>query len=523
MTDKLHTVHVRVNDAATGQPTPVRIHFASPAGTYCAPLGHPPEFATGEGEDVGGNLLLGSKRYAYIDGTCEIRLPAGPLVIEIHKGTEYKPQHIETVLPEGKLALRYGVERWTDLRREGWYSAETRAHYLTPHAALLEGAAEDLAVVNLLAEAVTVRHCDDGHFFLKTPVAHLPEYPAFPNLLAFSGQQPCLERPGHMVVVNTHNVHRTLGSVALLHCHRVVHPLVVDWDEGLGDWALADWCDQCRRKGGLTVCTSLFDSDFGGQQCYGEILAALILAKMDAIELDAFSQVDEKQLEDHWYTFLNAGCRTPLTGAGGKASNATLLGAERTYARLRPGEPLTYGAWIEAVRAGRTFITNGPLLSFTVNGHDPGAIIDLPSLDQPVHIAAEARSWLPFDQLEVVLNGNVLLQAKADGSPTAARSQAEVRLPEAGWLAARCSGSHTLVTRTGWVEHVGAHTSPVYVEVGGRPAPADKAAVTKLVDQLTQMLGWVERQGPPGNGRRHDHIAGIFRSARDVLQRRVAQ
>ena len=33
MSTKYHTVHVRVNDAATGQPTPVRIRFTGPDGT----------------------------------------------------------------------------------------------------------------------------------------------------------------------------------------------------------------------------------------------------------------------------------------------------------------------------------------------------------------------------------------------------------------------------------------------------------------------------------------------------------
>ena len=43
-------------------------------------------------------------------------------------------------------------------------------------------------------------------------------------------------------------------------------------------------------------------------------------------------------------------------------SNRVLLGSPRTYARLQAGQEFTYKAWIEAVRAGRTFVTNGPLL-----------------------------------------------------------------------------------------------------------------------------------------------------------------
>src|SRR3954469_5179372 len=145
------TVDVRVNDAATGRPTPARVRFTGPDGTYYPPLGRLREFATGPNQDVGGNLFLGGKAYAYIDGTCEVPLPPGPVHVEISKGPEYVPLRTDTALAPGKLALRFTLERWADPRREGWYSGDTRAHFLTPHAALLEAAAEDLAVVNLLA------------------------------------------------------------------------------------------------------------------------------------------------------------------------------------------------------------------------------------------------------------------------------------------------------------------------------------------------------------------------------------
>ncbi len=231
MSTALQTVHVRVNDAATGQPTPVRIRFTNPAGDYFAPLGRLEEFATRDNEDVGGNLLLKGKHYAYIDGTCEIELPPGRILVEIHKGPEYKPRFLEVMLKQGQLALRTTIERWIDLRREGWYSGDMRAHYLTPHAALLEAAAEDLAVVNLLItdDLEAEVRSEDG----KT-------YPVISNVLAFSGQRPALEVPGHMVVVNTYHEHLSLGHVALLNCHRIIYPLSIGLERRLGDSTLAD-------------------------------------------------------------------------------------------------------------------------------------------------------------------------------------------------------------------------------------------------------------------------------------------
>src|SRR5207253_6785484 len=85
----LHTVHVRVNDAATGQPTPCRVRFIGPEGEYLAPFGRLTNFATRANLDVGGNLFLRDRRYAYIDGTCEIDFPAGQIIAHVSKGPEY--------------------------------------------------------------------------------------------------------------------------------------------------------------------------------------------------------------------------------------------------------------------------------------------------------------------------------------------------------------------------------------------------------------------------------------------------
>ena len=93
----LQTVHVRVTDAASGGPTPVRMRVTDAAGEYYAPFGRLTHFATGRNQDVGGNLLLGAKQWAYIDGACEIRLPAEPLIVEIAKGFEYPPVRQEEI------------------------------------------------------------------------------------------------------------------------------------------------------------------------------------------------------------------------------------------------------------------------------------------------------------------------------------------------------------------------------------------------------------------------------------------
>jgi hypothetical protein len=473
-----HTVHVRVNDPTTGQPTPVRIRFTGPDGTYLAPFGRSPQIPTGPGEDVGGNLLWDNKEYAYIDGGCEIRLPGGPITVEVRKGPAYQPLHREVTLGPGKMALRLAVQRWIDLRSQGWYSGDTHVCCLTPQAALLEGAAEDLAVVNLLAS--------------ESPG------PRFSNILSFSGQRPALEMPGCLVVVNTLNQHPILGSLALLHSHRVVYPL--RFGTPFDDWTLADWCDQCHRKKGLVIWTNAFDKP-------GEALADVILGKVDAIEATAAFADDANS----WYRLLNCGFRVPLVGGSGKTSNAVPLGEMRTFALLRAGDEFSYANWIEAVRAGRTFATNGPLVFCRVNGQDPGAVIELGGDEPTVRVHAEVRSGVPFDRLEVVVNGHVVASQAATGTyPAMAFVDMDLPVTTSGWLAMRCRG----------ISGPFAHTSPVYLSVADRPMRADPVAAASLAGDLDKMADWVAREGRFENDRQREQLAAIFRDALVVLRER---
>ena len=517
MSAALHTVHVRINDAATGQPTPLRLRITDADGVYYAPLGRLTDFALGPNEDVGGNVRIDGRPYAYIDGQCEIRLPAGRLLVEVSKGPEYQPLEREITLGVGRLALRLTIERWINLRKDGWYSGDTRAEFMTPHAALLEAAAEDLGVVNLLARSTRIVTGDGSAAGGQASAPSVPSFcPAITNILAFSGQRPALETARYLVVVNTRNSHPVLGSLGLLNCHRPVYPLSFGGPDGPEDWSLADWCDQCHRKGGLVIGVEMWQKDTGFHP--GEVLADLILGKVDALEVGPSGPMTLDGLAD-WYGLLNAGFRVPLVGGSGKDSNRILLGGMRTYARVPPSEEFTYQKWIEAVRAGRTGVSNGPLVSFTVNGDDPGATILVGSTGSTVRVHVEARSASPFGQLELLANGAVIAHAPASGSPASARLDLDVPFRESGWLAVRCCGQEQPSVRE-TARPVFAHTAPVYVDLEGRPRPRDPGAVSKLLGHLEDVLGWVEHEGRFTNDHHRQNLVDIFQHARAELVKR---
>jgi hypothetical protein len=490
----LQTVHLRINDAATGRPTPVRLRVTDAAGAYCPPFGRPAEFAHGPHEDVGGNLLLHRDRWTYIDGTCEVAVPPGDITVEASKGPEYRPLRHTTFLPAGKMSLRLAIERWTDLRAESWYSGDTRAHSLAPHAALLEAAAEDLAVVNLLACQTSIAGLD-GH-----------TYTSYPNMLAFSGQKPCLERDGHQVVVGTHNRHPVLGKLGLLNTHRAIFPLTFGGPDATDDWSVSDWCDQCHRKGGLAVWTAIDETSC---RTPGEAMAAAILGKIDVIEMDASTKVTWQRVQ--WVRMQNAGIPIPLVAASGKDSNRSALGALRTYAHIPSGTPYSYGAWIEAVRAGHTFVTGGPLLRFTVDGAVPGESL-LRSTGDTIHVSAEALGLDRFESLEIRLNGGLLARAEPNGNPLRAIVELDLPIMTGGWIAAQTWGD----TRAAF-----AQTSPVRIFVQGHQAYVSVEAVTALVTQLERSRDWVEREAQFTSDKARAHLLAVFDAARQTLLARA--
>ena len=94
------------------------------------------------------------------------------------------------------------------------------------------------------------------------------------------------------------------------------------------------------------------------------------------------------------------------------------------------------------MRAGRTFVSNGPLLFFTVDGQEPGAVVKLSAEGGTLRVRAEAKCLTPFECIEIVANGEVVAQAGASGSPSTAVVELEWPMDTPGWLAVRCVGPY---------------------------------------------------------------------------------
>jgi hypothetical protein len=187
----------------------------------------------------------------------------------------------------------------------------------------------------------------------------------------------------------------------------------------------------------------------------------------------------------------------------------------RTYARLVDGEAPSYTAWVEAVRAGRTFVTNGPLVELEVDGAGPGATLDRPA-GGVLRVRAEAACAVPFERLRVRYNGVTVAEATAGGEfPFTASLTAEVPVSAGGHLEATCVG-RTATALTAGMPPL-AQTSAVTVTVDGRSPAANPAAIAALLRSLEATRDWAMQVGRYETAGGRDALLRELDAARDRL------
>ena len=487
-------LHGKVVDASTGRPTPVRLAFRSKDGRYIPPYGHRREVNSAWLSDYGADIHMAGSSFAYVDGTFQIELPVGEVYVEILKGFEFEPIRRRVEIREDQRELDFRIMRFADLRAKGWVSADTHVHFLSPSTAVLEGQAEGLNLINLLA-------AQWGDLF--TNIGDLPHTP----LASPDGET--------MVWVGTENRQHILGHIGLLGGHgSPVAPLSASGpDESyFGDpvWSsLAEWADACRAREGLAIAVHF-------PYPTAELPADVVLGKIDAAELwpTAMSEGFNTLRFLDWYRYLNCGYRLPAVSGTDKMGAWIAAGTYRVYAHLGQ-DPFNFPNWAKAVRRGNTFMSSGPLLQLQVDGRSPGEEIRFRAGGGKVEVRAEATSTLPVHRLEIVLNGRVVASREEKNGARAMELRETVAVPGPSWVAARCASRLTVGGA-----RVAAHTSPVYFAVPGQEqfSPSAAAYMLTLIEGAET---WVKNLATRPDASRHARVLGVMQEARNRLHQRM--
>jgi len=459
------TVHVRDAD---DEPMAARVRVLNAGGT-AYPLG-PNEPLLSHGTP---------DRYFYVDGSASLVVPGGPYTVRADRGFEWQPVE-RPVQVTGDTSVTLRLMKVFDMRSRGWLGGDTHVHTrhtpveytITPALAHCIARAEDLGLMWCL---------DQAYEFTGTPHA-------------VSDAQSIL-------YYSTEYRNQVYGHVALLGL-RTASPLGCCWPGSPPAPTLTELYDAWRPGfgQGMVLChprtTEDFFDDSGTWPWNGlgrglPLLAAL--ASMEALDVAAYSNSPDLVLDD-WYDLLSTGVRiTPSAGTDATIDDywSGPAGGYRTYAQTAVHDA---DAWVEALKLGRTFVTNYPLLpEFTVDGAMAGSVLDVAAEATHVSVHARVECLTALERLEVIVNGTVAatfpLTAGLAGR-TVEEVDVDVPLPASAWVAVRVAG-----TASSWFPmapsgFLFAHTAPVYVIRGGEPI-RDTAAAGRLLDRVADVETFV--------------------------------
>jgi len=502
-------VKLRVVERGSSQPVPVKLHVHGEAGEYLAPVDrhripNPAWF-----EDYSADFVHGATWESngttphfctYIPGETSIDLPLGQVYIEVAKGFEIRPVRRIIEVTSDTQEITIEIDRVLPWRKRGWVTADTHIHFPSPMTALLEGAAEDINVVNLLAsqwgELMTnVGDFDGKNTWGSTETGGDGEY---------------------LVRVGTENRQHVLGHISLLgYKGQIIAPMTTGGpdESALGDPVeilLTEWARQCKTQGGLVVIPHFPNPRL-------ESAATIVSNNVDAIEMTSWGNlylgIDPYSLAD-WYRYLNCGYLVPIVGGTDKMSANTPIGAVRTYARIAADQPFTYETWTEAVHRADTFVTYGPLLEFNVDGQPMGSCIKMSTSGGTVDITWQVASvTIPMSRVELIINGEI--RESVAISPEEGRGHWSVKIDKSSWLALLVRGHYADKP-----EIIAAHSSPVMINVGDLLILPTADAIT-ILEQIEGALAYLDTVGTRADDIAYKRMRLVLESAHRKLHNRM--
>ena len=415
----------------------------------------------------------------FVTGGFSIAVPAGVYKLIVGKGFEYTPEvRSIRVEPGGSSAETIRLKRWTDMPGRGWYSGDTHVHYARAgqdanRRLMAWASAEDVHMVNVVRMGDALKTYFEQYAFGKEGRSLAFNYAIVPGQ-----EDPRTSNIGHALQLNIQKPIRYPDQYYLF-------DLVFD---------------ETRRQGGLTGYAHTYQPPGFGFWVRENMTMNVPRNKVDFVEI-----AQQGDLDYHlYYEFLNLGFR--LTASGGSdVPWGDTIGTARVYAYT--GKAFDPDEWFNALKAGRTFVTTGPMLELTVNGEIVGAEIAARPGDTLRIKASASGHRVPPQYLEVVEQGDVLKSLRQPAGAETVSCDFAFRVRRSTWIAARCAG---------------AHTSPIYVRVGDQPF-WKREAVPELIQTRLSQLQDVEtlaKQGvPPGGEGLWNNPEGFRKQAPALLER----
>jgi hypothetical protein len=482
-----------------GHPAAARVYLTGSDGLAYAPRG-----------SISRITAMSAEYFFHAEDEFEIELPAGETAIEATRGLEYESTRRTLDLQAGvDTEVRIPLERWANLAARGWFSSDAHIHanYTAPHHQVISprdvrlmAVAEDLNNANLMV-------ANSGGAFVH-------------DLQYFEGKPHRLSAGNYLLYWNEEMRNRGLyGHMSFFNLKSLVHPIYTGWvDTPNAEDYPPNYTQAAaaRRQGGAVTYVHPASQPKVEEASARELPIDVALGEVEA--LDVMSNQDEFVAMELWYRLLNCGFRVGISAGSDAFTNVAdhyIPGGGRVY--VRTGQKMDYARWIEGYTQGRSFASNGPMVSLTVADREPGGEIRLSGPGRKVRVRAEVNSRVPVERFEVVVNGSVAISRSVPGGSL--KIDEEVAIERSAWIAARATGPwHRMILND---THAFAHTSPVYVSVNGENI-AFRSDALFYVDWIDKLIALVEKRGRFSAEAKRSEVVELFRKAREIYARIAA-
>jgi TolB protein len=402
--------------------------------------------------------------YFHVQGEANLDVPAGTIDVEIMHGFQRRLQHLQVqTVAQGRaeLSVEMNEGTWAVPADGHWVSGDVHVHMNyggayrnVPSHLVMQARAENLNVVEALVVNKEVRFPDIAYSGLQQdPASQAPT-------LIVHGQEFHTSYWGHMGLLN-------IGGGVILPGY-VGYPNTAAASLSPTN---ADVADLAHAKGALVGYVHPFDDPPHPyaklEKLTNELPVDVALGKVDYMEILGFS--DHRATADVWYRLLNLGFRIPAAGGtDAMADFASLrgpVGMNRVYVRV-PDGVLKSEDFLDGIKHGRTFATNGPLLGFTLAGAGVGSEVNFDRAQNRIAFHARLQSIVAVDHLDLICNGR-LVRSFVHGKALAQGDfSGTLPIQHSGWCVLRAM---TIGARYPVLDnYVYATTSPIYVTIAGR-------------------------------------------------------
>jgi hypothetical protein len=408
-----------------------------------------------------------ANRYSmYVDGFYRARVPAGEYTLVVTRGPEFEIEKRQiTVRADQVTATEVALEHQLDMPARGWYSGDVHNHFTR-----LNSAANNLQMAHARAQNLHMHWLNElgnsaATHFNQYAWGEAGEYREQSYIIASAQEDPRTDYLGHVLSLGQERRVRRVDDY-------------LRYDLAVKDIHSAD---------GIVGIAHM---DFA--QFWQDVALALLLPEglVDFVEVMQFNSIHSRD----WYRFLNMGFRLPAA-AGSDWPYMALPGSVRTY--VHTGDEFDSQRWKNGLREGKTFVSNGPMLEFSVNGQAIGSRLKVSAGDR-VQVKAVAEIVPSRDKLirlDLIANGEIVHSVESEEGLDRLTLDHVYTIEHGGWLAVQANGKKAkdIFFQGDYTMTNIAHSSPVYLEVDG--LSADSAVAIENMNAVLERLAWF-REAP---------------------------